>query len=295
VKLDDYQQQAIETDQVPGTSGDAIVVPLLGLAGETAALLAQYKKKLRDGAAHELFKEHVAEELGDLLWYVADLAAKFDLTLSEIARGNLRKTRRRFEAVVGPGTASSPLLFDDGFPEAERFPRKMTAKIWSESDGRGRPVARLTVDGSAVGHPLRDNARKDDGYRFHDVFHLGNVALLGWSPTIRGLMHRKRKSDPAVDEVEDGGRAIVVDEGIGAYVFDYAKRNRYLDGVRRIDYEVLRTIGNLTSGLEVSIRSAAEWEHAILTSMAVWRELREREGGTIQLDLLERRFTLERS
>jgi hypothetical protein len=184
-------------------------------------------------------------------------------------------------------------LFDDGFPETQRFPRNMTAEIWSETDTKGRATARLSVDGVKIGHPLRDNAYKADGYRFHDVFHLANIALLGWSPTMRGLMGRKRKNDPLVDDVEDGGRAIVVDEGIAAYVFDYARRNRFLEGVRRIDYEVLRTITNLTSGLEVSVRSAGEWEHAILTSMAIWRELKDRDAGTLRLDLMNRRIELE--
>src|SRR5258705_8313650 len=169
----------------------------------------------------------------------------------------------------------------------------MTAKIWCEADTRGRPVARLSIDGALVGHPLRDNAYKNDGYRFHAPFHLGNVALLGWSPTIRGLMHLKRKSDPATDEVEDGGRAIVVDEGIAAYVFDYARRNRFLEGVKRIDYEVLRTIANLTAGFEVSVRAPGEWEHAILTSMAVLRGLRIRQGRALRPDLVNRRFLLK--
>jgi NTP pyrophosphatase (non-canonical NTP hydrolase) len=293
MELNEYQQRAVETDQLPGTEGDAIIVPLLGIAGETAALLAQYKKRIRDGAAHELFRDHVSEELGDLLWYVADLASKFELPLDDIAEANLRKTHGRFAALTGPTVTSAPLLFDDGFPEGQFFPRQMTAKIWSDADTRGRPVARLSIDGAIVGHPLRDNAYKNDGYRFHDAFHLGNVALLGWSPTIRGLMHLKRKSDPATDEVEDGGRAIVVDEGIAAYVFDYARRNRFLEGVKRIDYEVLRTISNLTAGFEVSVRSPGEWEHAILTSMAVWRGLRIRQGGTLRLDLVNRRFLLE--
>lgn len=292
MELNEYQTRAVETDQLPGTEGDAIIVPLLGIAGETAALLAQYKKRIRDGAAHELFRDHVSEELGDLLWYIADLAAKFQLPLDDIAEANLRKTRRRF-AALSAQTTSSPVLFDEGFPEGQFFPRQMTAKIWSEADSRGRPVARLSINGAPMGHALRDNAHQDDGYRFHDAFHLGNVALLGWSPTIRGLMHLKRKSDPAIDEVEDGGRAIVVDEGIAAYVFDYARRNRFLEGVKRIDYEVLRTIANLTAGFEVTVRSPGEWEHAILTSMAVWRELRVRQGGTLRLDLVNRQFVLE--
>jgi NTP pyrophosphatase (non-canonical NTP hydrolase) len=290
-----FQEEARRTDQVPGSDGDAIVVPLLGIAGETASLLSQYKKRIRDGDAHQLFREHVAEELGDLLWYVANLASKFELDLDAIAAANLAKTQRRWlPAGELPALSTGPLLFDEPFPASERFPRRIRAEISSAVDKRGRATAALLVDGTVVGDTLRDNAYLDDGYRFHDVFHLGNIAMLGWSPTMRGLMGRKRRSNPMVDEVEDGGRAQVIDEGIAAFVFDYARRTNFLEGVTRIDYEVLRTIANLTRGLEVSVRSPYEWERAILTNMAVWRTIRANKGGRLRLDLLKRELVVTR-
>ena len=99
--LNDYQTQAQETDRVRSAEGTALVdliVPLLGLAGETGELLSEYKKHLRDGEAHVLFKDRVAEELGDLLWYIANVASKFDLALGDIAEANLKKTRDRWGA-----------------------------------------------------------------------------------------------------------------------------------------------------------------------------------------------------
>jgi hypothetical protein len=48
--------------------------------------------------------------------------------------------------------------------------------------------------GKPLGDDLTDNAYVDDGYRFHDVIHLALIAHLGWSPVVRGLMRRKRKS-----------------------------------------------------------------------------------------------------
>jgi len=75
------------------------------------------------------------------------------------------------------------------------------------------------MSGEKIGDELTDNAYKDDGYRFHDVFHSAYVAILGWSPVIRKLLKRKRKRKPRVDEVEDGGRAGVIDEAISAIVF----------------------------------------------------------------------------
>lgn len=291
MNLNEYQDSAQATDQAPGTEGKAIVVPLLGIAGEAGALLTQYKKLLRDGPAYTSFRDQVAEELGDILWYVANLAKKFDLRLEDLASANLAKTSGRWGDPGGlPRT--QPVLFDEGYPESEQFPRRMVVEIAEGSDEHGIKTAVLTIDGKVVGNQLNDNATVDDGYRFHDVMHLTQVALLGWSPTIRGLMRRKRKSNPLVDHAEDGARAIVVDEAIVEMVFDYARGHEFLDGVDRIDYELLGTIRRRTAGLEVGVRSAAEWEHAILESYRTWRSIRAKAGGRFRLDLVERKVEL---
>ena len=114
----------------------------------------------------------------------------------------------------------------------------------------GRAIT--TVNGVKLGSQLRDNRYEDDGYRYHDIFHLSYASVLGWSPTVRALLRRKRKSDPKVDEVEDGGRAIVIEEGIAGMVFSYAERRNYLEGAEGVDYDVLRTVKDMTSHLEVS-------------------------------------------
>ena len=283
MQIADYQAEAQATDQKPGDDSVGLVVPLLGLAGESGSLLASYKKFLRDGPAHRLYKEEVAEELGDILWYVANLASKFDLRLEEIAAANLAKTQSRWPPAVNqPALFPRPLL-DESFPENEQFPRDFRAEIRQVEGGRR---IELTVDGRKIGNELTDNAHVDDGYRFHDVLHLANVAILGWSPTMRSLMRRKRRSVPAVDEVEDGGRAIVIDEGVIAYVFDYARRHNFLDGVEGVDYNLLKTVRSLTSGLEVSQRSAHEWERAILDGYSAWRTVRQRGGGVIRVNLV---------
>lgn len=130
-----------------------------------------------------------------------------------------------------------------------------------------------------------------DGYRFHDVFHLAYVAVLGWSPVIRKLMKRKRKDDPRIDEVQDGGRAQVIDEGIAALVFDYAKNHNWLEGVVDLDYQLLRTIKGITSFLEVSERSMGEWQRAILLGFAVWRRVLANGGGRLLVDLDSKELT----
>src|SRR3984893_19186860 len=109
--FDRYQKEALRTDRVPARDGSddvlSLIVPMLGLAGETGQLLSEYKKHLRDGEAHRLFKERVSEELGDLLWYVANVASKFDLSLSDIAATNLAKVKQRWAT-----ERDEPLSFD---------------------------------------------------------------------------------------------------------------------------------------------------------------------------------------
>lgn len=278
-----YQLEAQETDRVPlqGNSNDAgadLVVPFLGLAGEAGELLSEYKKHLRDGDSHLLFKERVSEELGDLLWYISNVATKFDLKLSDIAEANLNKIRDRWGA-----KDTADVIFDAEFDEHERLPRVFEVEL-SEVMVDGRKKIRMCVDGEKIGDDLTDNADDPDGYRFHDVFHLGYVAVLGWSPVVRKLLKRKRKSRPQIDEVQDGGRAQVLDEGVAALVFDYAKEHRWLEGVKDLDYNLLRTIKGITSLLEVRERSLGEWQRAILLGFEVWRKILSAGGGKILVD-----------
>ena len=284
MELNEYQRLANQTDQQPETGnveGDprSIMVPLLGLAGEVGELLGEHKKWIRDGDSYKLFPDRVKEELGDLLWYLSNVAAKHGLTLEDVATYNLDKTQRRWH----PMTCSlvRPSLFDEGFPPTERFPRQMDFLI--ESSGPDRIVT--FINGKKFGDPLRDNRYEDDGYRFHDIFHLSHASVLGWSPTLRALLRRKRKSDPRIDEVEDGGRAIVIEEGIAAMVFSYAERRNFLEGAEGVNYELLRTIKDMTSHLEVSCRTEGDWERAIMTGFQLWRHVKAKGKGHLHADL----------
>ena len=158
----------------------------------------------------------------------------------------------------------------------------------SESFSDGRQVVRVLVNGQKCGSDLTDNAYDPDGYRFHDVFHFAYAAILGWSPVARALLRRKRKSRPEVDEVEDGGRAAVIEEGIAALAFDYARRHDMLVGVNVLDYQLLRTIMGMCSHLEVSRCASGEWERAIVQGFEVWRAVVDAGGGSIAVDLDKR-------
>jgi len=283
-----YQTEALRTDRVPARDGAdgaaSLIVPMLGLAGETGQLLSEYKKHLRDGEAHRLFKERVSEELGDLLWYIANVASKFDLALSDIAAANLAKVKERWST-----DRPEPLSFDTELPEGERLPRQFEIEL-IDVEGEARQRVRVLINGKPFGAELTDNAYDPDGYRFHDVFHFAYAAVLGWSPITRALLRRKRKSRPLLDEVEDGGRAAVIEEGIAALAFDYARRHRMLEGVATLDFQLLRTIKDMTSHLEVRQCTTGEWEQAVLIGFQVWRAVLAARGGRIAVDLDARRI-----
>ncbi len=182
----EYQTRALLTDQV--TEGpNRIVVPLLGIAGELGSLMVEYKKYLRDGPAHRLFKDQFAEELGDILWYLSNLASKMDVSLADIAKNNLAKLAERFPVKGEDRKGSKPDFFDGELRPEERIPHRMRVEL-SESDHEGKPLITLTVNGKAVGNALTDNSYNDDGYRFHDVFHFAHAAILGWSPVVRRIL-----------------------------------------------------------------------------------------------------------
>lgn len=282
-----YQREALLTDRVPKTSDEdenSLIVPMLGLAGETGQLLSEYKKHLRDGDAYKLFKERVGEELGDLLWYVANVASKFGLDLDQIAADNLRKVGARWS-----GSRQKPLQFDEGFPEQERLPRRFEVELSEIGSGLQKRV-QVTMYGEVVGAALTDNAYDADGYRFHDAFHFAYAAVLGWSPVTRSILKRKRKSEPMRDEVEDGGRAAVIEEGISALVFSYARSHQLMEGVAAVDYSLLRTIQHMTAHLEVRRCTTGDWERAILQGFTVWREVVKMSGGRLLVDLDQRKI-----
>ncbi len=288
--FEDYQIEANKTDKNPGHDDKGILIPLLGLAGETGELLSEYKKYFRDGNTNKLFKERLKEELGDLLWYLNNCASKAGLSLDEIAVRNLRKCRARW--LEKDGNLMGLVFvnnFDSGCPENERIPRRMEVELREEKvDGKAR--IKTIVDGVQCGDELTDNSYFNDGYRFHDIFHFAYAAVLGWSPVIRAILKRKRKSHAETDEVDDGARAIVTEEGISAIVFAYASQINFLDGIENVDYEIIRLIRMVTSGLEVSRCNEGDWEDAIMQGFTVWRKIEDNGGGKLVADLDERRI-----
>lgn len=278
--LDDYQRRSAETD-LESDNAD-LTIPLLGLGGEVGTLLSEYKKKQRnDGAAYTGFEETLKVEMGDVLWYLASLARRSGFELSEIAETNLEKTRARWL-----GDSGRPRLnFDAKFGDDERLPRQFLVEFDVSVDANLQEHSQMRISGKEIGDPINDNARIDDHYRFHDIFHISYAAVLGWSPILRSLLERKRKAEPETDRAEDGARAAVTEEAVASLVFNMARVYDYFDGSEHVDGDILKSVQLITSKLEVASCSARDWEIAILTGFNVWRELRDNRGGKVEVDL----------
>jgi NTP pyrophosphatase (non-canonical NTP hydrolase) len=288
MEMKEYQRVAALTDQSDANNTNGLMVALLGLAGETGSILTLYKKFIRDGDAYQVMRERVAEELGDVLWYIATIATRAGIELDDIARGNNDKTAHRW-------LPSPPVsLLDEECLASERLPRRFVAEFRNFGDP-GKQKLEVYVDGIRCGSTLTDNAYKGDDYRYHDLLHLAFATILGWSPVFRALLNRKRRSNPLADEVEDGGRAVAIEEGLAALIFNYARRHSLLQGVTRLDWPLLRTCHEMTSHLEVSRRSLYDWEYAILTGFEIWRQVQEHHGGFVDCDLHQRTMSYRNS
>ena len=91
-----YQQRSRETARYPDAGANPIY-PTLGLCGEAGEVADKVKKVLRDaeGRFDDGVRDDLRLELGDVLWYVAQLATELDLDLADIAAANLEKLASR--------------------------------------------------------------------------------------------------------------------------------------------------------------------------------------------------------
>ena len=190
-------------------------------------------------------------------------------------------------------TASSA-LFDDNFPENEQLPRNFCVNF-KQIEHKDRLAVVVTINGEQIGGIVTDNSYKDDGYRFHDIFHYSHAAVLGWSPCARTMLGKKRKSNPLIDEIEDGARAKIIEEAICALVFDHAQLHNFFVEVKKIERPFLETLRRLTVGREVFSRSLDDWESAILQGYEAWRQIRENNGGTVIADLTQRKILFKKT
>ena len=248
----------------------------------------------------------IAKSLGDVMWYIAGFAELYDLPLDDIVEENKKKILSAFppnnQKIWTP-------LYDDELSFLEKIPRKFSVDFVDQDE----ETAVILINDVRVGDPLSDNAytaeyEEDqpvsiEGYRYHDAVHLAFAAVLGWSPVIRSLLKRKRKSTKMVDEVEDGARAIIVEEMIVKISHSYAvghDRDRLIDGKKHVNLNLLKQIVRLAEGLEVAGGRKGfegckywEWQEAILGGFTVYNQLRRNRGGRVLVDLKARSVKFE--
>ena len=102
MQFDEYQKQARETARYSRDDKNfnyPVTYPALGLVGEAGEVAEKVKKVYRDdaGIVSEEKKQEIAKELGDVLWYIAQLATELELSLEEIAQTNIEKLALRRE------------------------------------------------------------------------------------------------------------------------------------------------------------------------------------------------------
>ena len=98
--LNTYQVKAQRTSNKDASKKDHLLNGLLGLAGEAGECCDLVKKHLFQD--HREFEEKLVEELGDVLWYVAETASALGLSLNHIATYNLKKLEARYPEGFDP-------------------------------------------------------------------------------------------------------------------------------------------------------------------------------------------------
>lgn len=106
MEFGEYQRRSLSTALYPN-QGKNFVYPTLGLCGESGEVSEKIKKVIRDrqGQVDDQVRSEIAKELGDVLWYVAQLATELGLSLDDVAAGNLEKlaSRKQREMLRGSG------------------------------------------------------------------------------------------------------------------------------------------------------------------------------------------------
>ncbi len=94
-----YQKLSRRTAIYPSKFKSGVIYPALGLGGEAGEVLEKVKRFIRDKKmeADSEFKEAIKKELGDVLWYAAQLATELNLSLEDIAKTNIEKLFSRMK------------------------------------------------------------------------------------------------------------------------------------------------------------------------------------------------------
>ena len=92
--INEYQDLAMTTLNPELTKKEVLINSVMGLCGESGEAIDIVKKWMAHG--HELDKNHLAKELGDIAWYLAEAATALDMDLDEILQANIEKLKRSY-------------------------------------------------------------------------------------------------------------------------------------------------------------------------------------------------------
>ncbi len=92
--INEYQQLAMRTLNPALSQKDVLINGVMGLCGEAGEVIDLVKKHLAQG--HDLDREKMIKELGDVAWYLAETAYALEVPLEEVLQGNIEKLKSRF-------------------------------------------------------------------------------------------------------------------------------------------------------------------------------------------------------
>lgn len=107
--FDEYQKESRKTALYAKKDIPNYVYPVLGLAGEAGEVADKIKKIIRDdnGEISDEKREEIKKELGDVLWYIAQLCTEFGFDMSDAAKTNLDKLFSRLDRGVIGGSGDN--------------------------------------------------------------------------------------------------------------------------------------------------------------------------------------------
>ena len=286
--LDNYQTTAFHTRR---TEEDELRNVCAAVLQQLAAQLVRTDLPKSERNHHDDLADKTIEHvLGEIIWHLSALASLSELTLSEIVASLQDKTFfRNFEGRSTP-------RHDIDLQLQERFPIEFEIKFDEVEKGVSQMVWLRPDDyNTRLGAVLRDNNHNGDGYRFHDAMHIAFTVYLGWSPNLRKFMGIKRKSKPKIDEVEDGGRAQILEEMVILAVHTHAEKiseflnidltsddsQNPLADPASLSFEFIRNLRGLTKTYEVYKNTQQEWEDAIRLGYEMFHLLRKNKGGIL--------------
>lgn len=91
----EYQVLAMKTLNKDLDEREVLINGVMGLCGESGEVIDIVKKHISQG--HPLNKDKIVEELGDVLWYIAELATILNVTIEDIMKYNINKLSQRYE------------------------------------------------------------------------------------------------------------------------------------------------------------------------------------------------------